>query len=662
MLGHSPSGVAGNGIGFWIGLCCAGLIIAPLQLPAAALGTAFSYQGQLTESGQPASGLYDLQVCLFDSLVNPVQIACAADANDVPVESGLFAISIDFGAGAFAGQERYLELRVRAGASTGAYTALSPRQLIRAAPEAQHAAVANVAPWSGVSGVPAGFADGIDNDSGGSVTSIAAGAGLTGGVITGSGTLAVDTTLIQSRVSGNCVAGQYVRQVNADGTVVCGTDANSGGTVTSVGSGAGLTGGPISGSGTIAIANGGVGLAQINVAQVQARVSGSCPLGSYLRGINADGSVICVDVPGANSITTVDDPGDYVGDFTSIAVPADGLPIIVYRDDTNTALSLWAAKCSNARCTGPSTLSIIEDGVDAAGQYTSVAIGADGLPIVSYYADGLEVLKVAKCVDAACASPAIITTVDATIGVGTFTSLAIGNDGIPVISYVDETGVGALKVARCANANCTGAATITTVDATASVGYFSSIAIGADGFPVIGYLDGSAGSLKVAKCSNMACSGAATLTTVDNSANDVGAFSALAIGSDGIPVIAYQDATANTVKVAKCANPACTGASTITVVDDPANSVGEYLDLAIGSDGFPVLTYRDDTVGALKTAKCNNAACTGASLITVLDDPSGTNGGWYGSIAIGTDGLPVISYQGVGGTLKVAKCGTRSCQ
>lgn len=660
MLGHSISSSARRGFGVGVGLCLAGLCLNPAA--ATALGTAFSYQGQLTESGQVASGLYDLQVCLYDSLTNPIQLICAADANDVPVESGLFAISIDFGGGAFVGQERYLELRVRPGASTGAYTALSPRQLVRSAPEAQHAAAADVAPWAGISGIPAGFADGIDGNSGGTVTSLSAGAGLTGGVITGSGTLAVDTTLIQSRVSGSCVAGQYLRQVNADGSVVCGTDANSGGTVTSVGSGTGLTGGPISGSGTIAIANGGVGLAQINATQVQARVGGSCPLGSYLRGINVDGSVICADVPGSNSITTVDDPADYVGDFTSIAVPADGLPIIVYRDDTNTALSLLAAKCWNTRCTGGATLSVIDDGVDAAGQYTSVAIGADGLPIVSYYGDGLQVLKVAKCVNAACSGAAVITTVDATTGVGTFTSLAIGNDGIPVISYVDESGVGALKVARCANPSCTGTATLTTVDGSADVGYFSSIAIGADGFPVIGYQDGAAGSLKVAKCSNIACTGLVTLTTVDDPGNVVGAFASLAVGVDGNPVIAYQDVTASRVKVAKCANPACSGSATITTINDTTNAVGEYTDLAIGSDGFPVLTYRDDTVGALKTAKCSNAACTGTSVIAVLDDPSGTNGGWYGSIAIGTDGLPVVSYQGNGGTLKVAKCGTRSCQ
>ena len=69
----------------------------------AALGTAFTYQGQLTESGQPANGLFDLQVCLYDAPGNPTAIACAADFNDVPVENGVFAISLDFGAAPFAG-------------------------------------------------------------------------------------------------------------------------------------------------------------------------------------------------------------------------------------------------------------------------------------------------------------------------------------------------------------------------------------------------------------------------------------------------------------------------------------------------------------------------------------------------------------------------------
>ncbi len=161
------------------------------DLAAQALGSGFTYQGQLKDAGQPASGLYDLQLCLFDTQVNPIPLACAPDFNDIPVEDGLFAITLDFGTAHFVGQQRYLELRVRPGASGGGYTILAPRQLIRPAPEALRANVSAAAPWSGLTGVPAGFADGVDNDSGGTVTSVAAGTGLSGGTITGSGTLGI---------------------------------------------------------------------------------------------------------------------------------------------------------------------------------------------------------------------------------------------------------------------------------------------------------------------------------------------------------------------------------------------------------------------------------------------------------------------------------------
>jgi hypothetical protein len=147
----------------------------------------------------------------------------------------------------------------------------------------------------------------VDNNSGGTVTSITGGAGLTGGTITGSGTLAVDTAAIQSRVTGTCPAGESIRAIATAGSVTCevdndsgtitavntaagsgltggvnsgaaslsllttcsngqllkfsaggagwgcGVDANGGGTVTSVATGTGLTGGPITGSGTLSL-------------------------------------------------------------------------------------------------------------------------------------------------------------------------------------------------------------------------------------------------------------------------------------------------------------------------------------------------------------------------------------------------------------------------
>jgi hypothetical protein len=95
------------------------------------------------------------------------------------------------------------------------------------------------------------------------------------------------------------------------------------------------------------------------------------------------------------------------------------------------------------------------------------------------------------------------------------------------------------------------------VDSAGFVGFHASISIGADALPVIAYLDFTNLDLKVAKCVNAACSGGtSTLSTVD-SAGDVGRYPSIAIGADGLPVIAYFDNTNFDLKVAKCANVFC---------------------------------------------------------------------------------------------------------
>ena len=163
----------------------------------------------------------------------------------------------------------------------------------------------------------------------------------------------------------------------------------------------------------------------------------------------------------------------------------------------------------------------------------------------------------------------------------------------------------------------------------------------------------------MAKCVNPACTGPSTITVVDHPSTGSGLGEvSIAIGADGLPVVSYDDETAGTLKVAKCANPACTGTSTITIVDD--SSGGWYSSIAIGADGFPVISYMDYGAGAVKVAKCANAACTGTSAITVVDDPA-HRVGWNTSIAVGPDGLPVITYMTADGPLKVAKCANPAC-
>lgn len=46
---------------------CACVVLTWAVLPAVAQPTAFSFQGQLIDTGQPADGLYDFQFTFFDA-------------------------------------------------------------------------------------------------------------------------------------------------------------------------------------------------------------------------------------------------------------------------------------------------------------------------------------------------------------------------------------------------------------------------------------------------------------------------------------------------------------------------------------------------------------------------------------------------------------------
>ncbi|EFO81370.1 hypothetical protein OSCT_0769 [Oscillochloris trichoides DG-6] len=126
-----------------------------------ALPTAFTYQGQLMDAGQPADGSYDLTFRLYDALSGGTQIGNAVAISGVAVSQGIFTVQLDFGSAAFT-DARYLEIQVGT-------TTLSPRQPITPVPTALYAASV---PWSGVTGVPADLADG-DND-----TTYSAGVGM----------------------------------------------------------------------------------------------------------------------------------------------------------------------------------------------------------------------------------------------------------------------------------------------------------------------------------------------------------------------------------------------------------------------------------------------------------------------------------------------------
>lgn len=100
--------------------------------------------------------------------------------------------------------------------------------------------------------------------------------------------------------------------------------------------------------------------------------------------------------------------------------------------------------------------------------------------------------------------PGAAATVDSASNVGYWTSITIGADGLGLISYYDVTN-GDLKVLHCGNVACSSGNITTTVDSAGNVGYFTSITIGADGLGLISYYDNNNDDLKVFRCSNLTC-------------------------------------------------------------------------------------------------------------------------------------------------------------
>lgn len=306
-----------------------------------------------------------------------------------------------------------------------------------------------------------------------------------------------------------------------------------------------------------------------------------------------------------NTITTIDNSGS-VGRFTDIALGTDNFPVISYHDSTNGDLKV--AKCGNAACSSGNTVTTIDSSSTIVGKHTSLAIGTDGFPVISYYDETNTNLKVMKCGNAACSSLNSSTTADSTGDIGEYTSLAIGTDGFPVISYYDNTNDD-LKVLKCGNAACTSSNSTTTLDSTDSVGLYTSLAIGTDGFPVVAYYDNTGANLRFLKCSNTACTAGSTTTI--QSTGDIGRFPSVAIGVDGLPVIAYEDILAEDPRVVKCANAGCTSSNNFFQSLPDAEPTGDYNALLISTDGSPLVVTDTGGITAVRVTKFSSTFATG---------------------------------------------------
>jgi hypothetical protein len=286
--------------------------LAALGRAAAQTPATVQYQGLLlSPAGSPLAGPVDVEIGIWDAPSGGTRLYREVHLNE-PLSDGVFGLQIgagDFAQGTFdadlfAAQNRYVEVVVDG-------ETLAPRQPIGSVPYALRSQRAGDADSLAgieadgyqrrVSGAcPAGASirqvDALgqvvcepDDDSGGDVTSVVAGSGLSGGGPSGDVALAVDPGFVQRRVSGSCVVGSSIRAIAEDGSVICELDTDSGGDVTDVTAGSGLSGGGSSGNVTLSVAASGITSAHI----VNGTVSGTDV---------ADGSLTGADISSSASL------------------------------------------------------------------------------------------------------------------------------------------------------------------------------------------------------------------------------------------------------------------------------------------------------------------------------------------------------------------------
>ncbi len=105
--------------------------------PQAAVGTAFTYQGRLTDSGgNPTAGPCDFQFSLWTAGSGGSQVGSTQTVSNQALINGYFGATLDFGSSAFEGEARHLQIAVRCPAGSGNYTTLNGRVTLAATPYA----------------------------------------------------------------------------------------------------------------------------------------------------------------------------------------------------------------------------------------------------------------------------------------------------------------------------------------------------------------------------------------------------------------------------------------------------------------------------------------------------------------------------------------------
>ena len=360
-----------------------------------------------------------------------------------------------------------------------------------------------------------------------------------------------------------------------------------------------------------------------------------------------------------------EEPSGGVSIVGSVGVPGEG-PVAVLDTGGNPVLAyevdgtIWLANCGDPTCSAgtettevASTTTLLYD--------LSLALLDDGSAAVSYVEQGLPqpadqpgitILKYA--------GPGGVTTIDEgnTTGVNGGRGLTVAGNGLPVLAYYTWTGErGEVVIFACGDLTCASGNTRTVIDIARG---FSGLdlTVDADGNPAIAYsmFEGSS-SLRLARCSDPACSAGATVTTLVEEQTFP---PSLAFRSDGLPAVFVMgghpnessDDEVQPARLISCGDPNCE-IRTETQIDqaDPDIVRGRF---TLTPDDLPVLTWVAEN--QLWVTRCQDPECAthtiSATGIKAARDQ-------YSSL-MSADGVPTIAFS-TGSELALVRCDESVC-
>ncbi|HJU38144.1 MAG TPA: hypothetical protein VJ724_01130 [Tahibacter sp.] len=362
---------------------------------------------------------------------------------------------------------------------------------------------------------------------------------------------------------------------------------------------------------------------------------------------------------GANTVVALRPNGNPVVAYFNL--PPPGTPQ-TYPPDA----ALYLHLCEDPECTRGKTKTL-ETSVAVASVDLSIALRADGAPILSYYSKNpaWPGVRIYVCANAQC-SPGAIRQQTTELELGVTTHVSISPEDRPFVVFGDrrpDPPVSLrddLAACRCTDAACS-STVCRTLDHSARNGLYPwaiwRTGDGGDGTALISHV-GYDGAYAY-QCANSDCSaGLGHMPHPRPAGAGGGSYSSIVQRTSGLPLIVYGQFYAppnlpeyGLPTLVTCADANCTSGTPRAL--DPAERNLRLVRMAVRPNGRPLVTW-GETGGAdsLYLYQCANRDCTGGRVATTL---AGVEVGH--DMAMRDDDVAVIAFRPAqSGKVKLAYC------